>query len=36
MMKKRNYGGWNLWYFLLFMALVAQIILYYFFTKYWE
>jgi len=35
-MKKNRLDNWNLWYILLFLALVAQIILYYLFTKYWE
>lgn len=32
-MKKDSF---NIWYILLLLALVVQIIGYYFFTKYWE
>lgn len=28
-------GNWNIWYLLLAVALIVQIILYYLFTKFW-
>jgi hypothetical protein len=27
--------NWNIWYILLAVALVAQIVFYYWFTKFW-
>ncbi len=31
----RQRGNWNIWYVLLAVALIVQIILYYLFTKFW-
>ncbi|MDQ1162965.1 hypothetical protein QE422_003333 [Chryseobacterium sp. SORGH_AS 447] len=28
-------ANWNIWYLLLAVALIVQIILYYLFTKFW-